>query len=247
MSNPNRSRANSNNNAAPHGMSASARQNSSSTIQTAPTYNSQQYSAPQTFVAQQGYRTSPPMPRPSNYQQSSPLPMPPPSNYQNDRQYQSQQQLDGSQYSAQSRPSVNRTKTVMRHIPLTKQGNLVIDVPVAERIRSLGKYSHDEEFTHVRYSAATASADDFSKSGFILRQQEYGRQTEMFIVVTMVYSSNSVQRGRLPVLQINDRNHEKYRLSLYTNEFKNLGSGRMEKSRRVHCQRWQGKNQPTYT
>lgn len=72
-----------------------------------------------------------------------------------------------------------------RMIPLTAFGHLVIDIPVAKRIRQMGKFDNSDEFTHLRYSAITSSADDFGSSGFSLRQQELKRKTEMFIVVTM--------------------------------------------------------------
>jgi chitin synthase len=78
---------------------------------------------------------------------------------------------------------IKRKKT--RLIPLTPQGNLVIDVPVAERVRQMGKYGDAEEFQYLRYTAVTSSADDFAKAGYSLRQQEYKRDTELFIVVTM--------------------------------------------------------------
>ncbi|KAJ3293280.1 Chitin synthase, class 2 [Borealophlyctis nickersoniae] len=79
---------------------------------------------------------------------------------------------------------LNRKRTV-RNIPLTPQGNLVIDVPVPDRVLGVGKFRTGEEFTHMRYTAATCTADEFPSRGYSLRQQEYGRQTELFIVVTM--------------------------------------------------------------
>ncbi|KAI8899173.1 chitin synthase-domain-containing protein [Globomyces pollinis-pini] len=79
---------------------------------------------------------------------------------------------------------VMRRKTV-RQIPLTPQGNLVIDVPVADRVAKMGKYAVGTEFTHMRYTAVTCHPDEFSIKGYSLRQQELNRQTELFIVVTM--------------------------------------------------------------
>lgn len=49
----------------------------------------------------------------------------------------------------------------------------------------MGKYSTGDEFTHMRYTAVTCSADEFSVKGYSLRQQELKRITEIFIVVTM--------------------------------------------------------------
>ena len=76
-------------------------------------------------------------------------------------------------------------KRTVRVIPLTPQGNLVIDVPVADRVSKMGKYSVGDEFTHMRYTAVTCSPDDFPAKGYVLRQQELRRITEVFIVVTM--------------------------------------------------------------
>jgi chitin synthase len=81
-------------------------------------------------------------------------------------------------------PAVVRKRTV-RQIPLTPQGNLVIDVPVAERVSKMGKYAVGTEFTHMRYTAVTCSPDEFPTKGYSLRQQELQRETELFIVVTM--------------------------------------------------------------
>jgi chitin synthase len=76
-------------------------------------------------------------------------------------------------------------KRTVRQIPLTPQGNLVIDVPVADRVSKMGKFSVGTEFTHMRYTAVTCDPDDFPKKGYNLRQQELQRPTELFIVVTM--------------------------------------------------------------
>jgi chitin synthase len=77
-----------------------------------------------------------------------------------------------------------RARTI-RRIPLTPQGNLVIDVPVAVRAANMGKYIQDNEFTHTRYTAVTCEPDQFPAKGYNLRQQELLRRTELFIVVTM--------------------------------------------------------------
>ena len=78
----------------------------------------------------------------------------------------------------------NRKKTI-RNIPLTPQGNLVIDIPVSDKLLQLGGHSFDHEFTHSRYTAVTCHPDEFATSGYSLRQQELNRTTEIFVVVTM--------------------------------------------------------------
>ncbi|KIK70522.1 glycosyltransferase family 2 protein [Collybiopsis luxurians FD-317 M1] len=70
------------------------------------------------------------------------------------------------------------------------QGNLVLDVPVSSHIIPNGR--HDiEEFSKMRYTAATCDPDDFMKSRYSLRPYLYGRQTELFIVMTM-YNEDEV-------------------------------------------------------
>lgn len=80
---------------------------------------------------------------------------------------------------------VRMRKPTIRHIPLTPEGNLVIDVPVPDRVLYNAKYLVGDEFTHMRYTAVTCSADEFPTRGYSLRQQESKRHTELFIVVTM--------------------------------------------------------------
>jgi hypothetical protein len=64
------------------------------------------------------------------------------------------------------------------------QGNLSFDVPVPTHI--VPKHLADlEEMSTMRYTAATCDPDDFVRSRYTLRQSTYGRQTELFIVMTM--------------------------------------------------------------
>jgi chitin synthase len=64
------------------------------------------------------------------------------------------------------------------------QGNLVLDVPVPSHIVPAGK--HDvEEMSKLRYTAATCDPDDFMSSRYSLRPYLMGRETELFIVMTM--------------------------------------------------------------
>ncbi|KAL0079551.1 chitin synthase [Phycomyces blakesleeanus] len=70
-----------------------------------------------------------------------------------------------------------------RQLKLTK-GNLIINCPVPDRLL-LSVPRKDEEFRTMRYTAATCDPDDFQKQGYTLRQQQYQRETELFIVITM--------------------------------------------------------------
>jgi chitin synthase len=77
---------------------------------------------------------------------------------------------------------LRRYKT--KRIPLVK-GNLVLDCPIPEKLLEAVPRKDSEEFTHMRYTAATCDPDDFQTSGYTLRPRIYGRHTELFIVVTM--------------------------------------------------------------
>ncbi|RKO96211.1 hypothetical protein CAUPRSCDRAFT_8395, partial [Caulochytrium protostelioides] len=55
----------------------------------------------------------------------------------------------------------------------------------------------------MRYTAVTCGPDAFSREGYTLRQQEYGRQTELFIVVTMYNEDDALFCKTLTALQKN--------------------------------------------
>ncbi|KAJ5639493.1 chitin synthase I [Penicillium longicatenatum] len=83
---------------------------------------------------------------------------------------------------------IRRWKTV-KEVQLFN-GNLVLDCPIAPKL--LSQIPHAEapgrdEFTHMRYSAATCDPADFFEERFTLRQKLFAkpRHTELFIVVTM--------------------------------------------------------------
>ena len=67
-------------------------------------------------------------------------------------------------------------------------GNLVLDCPVPSKFLKTLKYQEGEEFTHMRYTAATCDPNDFSAENYTLRSlivEEQPRETELFIVMTM--------------------------------------------------------------
>lgn len=89
---------------------------------------------------------------------------------------------------ATPQPAIRRWKTV-KEVQLF-QGNLVLDCPVPPKL--LNQVPHAQaperdEFTHMRYSAATCDPSEFLEQRFTLRQRLFAkpRQTELFIVVTM--------------------------------------------------------------
>jgi chitin synthase len=84
--------------------------------------------------------------------------------------------------------TIRRWKTV-KEVQLFN-GNLVLDCPVPPRL--LNQVPHvqppeRDEFTHMRYSAATCDPSQFVAERFTLRQRLFAkpRPTELFIVITM--------------------------------------------------------------
>lgn len=67
-------------------------------------------------------------------------------------------------------------------------GNLVLDCPVPSKLLKSLKYQDGEEFTHMRYTAATCDPNDFLAENYTLRPlilDDHPRETELFIVMTM--------------------------------------------------------------
>lgn len=93
---------------------------------------------------------------------------------------------------------IKRWKTV-KEVQLF-EGNLVLDCPIPPIL--LNKVPHAppperDEFTHMRYTAATCDPAEFYEDRFTLRQKLFAkpRHTELFIVVTM-YNEDDVLFGR---------------------------------------------------
>lgn len=84
---------------------------------------------------------------------------------------------------------LKRQRTV-REVELV-QGNLVLDCPVPTSLVETSARK-DFEFSHMRYSAVTCDPDYFSQSQFTLRPRLQGRQTELFICMTMYNVSSHV-------------------------------------------------------
>jgi chitin synthase len=83
---------------------------------------------------------------------------------------------------------IKRWKTV-KEVQLFK-GNLVLDCPIPPRLLNQVPHAQPperDEFTHMRYSAATCDPGEFDAERFTLRQKLFAkpRHTELFIVVTM--------------------------------------------------------------
>jgi chitin synthase len=115
----------------------------------------------------------PPMPYQPNY---------PPMQQQHPGMYR-----DNTGYST-AREKMMRRRSV-RQVQLF-HGNLVLDVPVPSHIVPAGKQDV-EEMSKLRYTAATCDPDDFMSSRYSLRPYLMGRETELFIVMTM-YNEDEV-------------------------------------------------------
>ncbi|THY13843.1 hypothetical protein D6D02_04550 [Aureobasidium pullulans] len=88
----------------------------------------------------------------------------------------------------QSGGGIRRWKTV-KEVQLFN-GNLVLDCPVPPRLLNQIQHAQPperDEFTHMRYSAATCDPSEFYSERFTLRQKLFAkpRHTELFIVITM--------------------------------------------------------------
>ncbi|KZT21396.1 glycosyltransferase family 2 protein [Neolentinus lepideus HHB14362 ss-1] len=82
---------------------------------------------------------------------------------------------------------IHRRNKTRKRVQLTN-GNLVVELDVPPKL-ILPRY--EPEMLKTRYTAVTCDPDDFESSGFFLRQNEWSRTTELFIVVTM-YNEDEV-------------------------------------------------------
>ncbi|KAF9227386.1 hypothetical protein BS17DRAFT_775399 [Gyrodon lividus] len=81
-----------------------------------------------------------------------------------------------------------RRRLKRKRVQLTN-GNLVVDLTVPPKL--VLPYRGESEMTKARYTAVTCDPDHFEKEKFFLRQNECGRTTELFIVITM-YNEDEV-------------------------------------------------------
>ncbi|KAJ1758650.1 hypothetical protein GGH19_004441 [Coemansia sp. RSA 1807] len=88
----------------------------------------------------------------------------------------------------------SKRRRQLRAVELTS-GNVVIDNPVPDAVLDRGKYKEAKEFTHLRYTAVTCDPNYFKNEKYTLRQSALGRDTELFIVLTM-YNEDEVLFNR---------------------------------------------------
>lgn len=127
------------------------------------------------------------------YEMSQPAPPVPTMPYQPQQNYPPQARPGMYHHPSSAGYSVAREKMLkrrsVRQVELF-QGNLVLDMDVPTHIVPSTR-SHEEEMTKMRYTAATCDPDDFMGSRYSLRPYLLGRQTELFIVMTM-YNEDEV-------------------------------------------------------
>ncbi|KJZ73845.1 Chitin synthase 3 [Hirsutella minnesotensis 3608] len=113
-----------------------------------------------------------------------------PSGY--DDQYRDQA---NPQQMQQAGAGLKRWKTVKQ--VLLYRGNLVLDCPVPPVLLQQNPHGERDEFTHMRYTAATCDPSDFYNENFTLRQKLFSkpRHTELFIVITM-YNEDDILFAR---------------------------------------------------
>ncbi|KZS93933.1 glycosyltransferase family 2 protein [Sistotremastrum niveocremeum HHB9708] len=87
---------------------------------------------------------------------------------------------------------VERRNKAKKRVALTN-GHLVTELDVPSKM--ILPVKGEEEMLKTRYTAVTCDPDDFERKGFSLRQNIYGRRTEMFIVVTM-YNEDHILLAR---------------------------------------------------
>lgn len=102
---------------------------------------------------------------------------------------------DAAAQQQQGSGGLKRWKTVKQ--VLLYRGNLVLDCPVPPVLLQQNQHGERDEFTHMRYTAATCDPSEFYNENFTLRQRLFSkpRHTELFIVVTM-YNEDDILFAR---------------------------------------------------
>ncbi|KAJ3089949.1 Chitin synthase, class 2 [Physocladia obscura] len=78
---------------------------------------------------------------------------------------------------------------VKKEVVLT-DGEFIVNIPLSKKYLEHCKWKDDDEFTHLRYTAATTDPNDFA-STYTLRQKRAGRRTRIAVVATM-YNEDDV-------------------------------------------------------
>ncbi|KAK8854766.1 hypothetical protein IAR55_003505 [Kwoniella newhampshirensis] len=97
------------------------------------------------------------------------------------------------------RQTLPRRGATVKKIQLTK-GNFIVDYPVPRPVSSAVEpkwlTGKGNEFSHMRYTAATCDPDDFTpENGWKLKTTSYGRDTELLIAITS-YNEDKILYAR---------------------------------------------------
>ncbi|KAJ1311786.1 hypothetical protein OPQ81_010252 [Rhizoctonia solani] len=115
------------------------------------------------------------------------------------------------------RQTIKRGKT--KRVKL-EGGNFIteyaVPTPVAKAVEAKHQMTNTNEFTHMRYTAATCDPDDFThENGWSLRTSNYGRQTELLIAVTSYNEDKVLYARTLHGVMLNIRDICKTKQSKY--------------------------------
>lgn len=94
-------------------------------------------------------------------------------------------------YEAPLQAQPRRHKSMARKKVKLVRGNLVLDCPVPTKLYSFLPRRDNDEFVYMRYTACTATPDEFNDEGFTLRPAVYERETQLCICITM-YNEDEV-------------------------------------------------------
>jgi chitin synthase len=130
-------------------------------------------------------------------------------------------------------PQSGLKRYATRKVKLVQGSVLSVDHPVPSAIKNAiqQKYRSDleggtEEFTHMRYTAATCDPDDFTlKNGYNLRPAMYNRHTELLIAITYYNEDKTLTARTLHGVMQNIRDI----VNLKKSDFWNVGGPAWQK------------------
>lgn len=94
----------------------------------------------------------------------------------------------------QERRGARKAQMTKKEVRLVN-GALILECKIPTTLFSFLPRRDEQEFTHMRYTAVTCDPDHFVDKGYLLRQNKLGRETELFICVTM-YNENEIDFTR---------------------------------------------------
>ncbi|KAJ3401775.1 Chitin synthase, class 2 [Chytriomyces hyalinus] len=100
-------------------------------------------------------------------------------------------QMDDEDAAAEREPVLKRKQTIMVPTKVElENGHFIVDTPISQRYLENVRYAKSDEFTHLRYTAATTEPNDFAAT-YSLRQKLGARKTKIAVVCTM-YNEDDV-------------------------------------------------------